>query len=113
MSTMPDPSVPPTPPVPLSALLAREDLALRRIAGPSAPDPAIHWAHVSEMADPYPYLLGGELLLTAGVHIPEAADPGTYFADYVARIVEGGGVALGFGVAPVHERVPRGAGGRL
>ncbi|MGW3649327.1 PucR family transcriptional regulator [Streptomyces sp. NPDC000878] len=103
----PAPPVPPTTPVPLSALLAREDLALRQIAGPTAPDPAIHWAHASEMADPYPYLLGGELVLTAGVHIPEAAGSGTYFDDYVARIVAAGGVALGFGVAPVHDSVPR------
>ncbi|MEU1412945.1 PucR family transcriptional regulator [Streptomyces sp. NPDC005731] len=124
-STMPDtatpsaPAVPPTPPVPLAALLAREDLALRQIAGPSGPDIVIHWAHTSEMADPYPYLLGGELLLTAGVHVPEAAGqdrdaPGragsvwdAYFDDYVARIVAAGGAALGFGVAPVHDTVPR------
>ena len=104
---MPDPAVPPTPPVPLAALLAREDLALRQIAGPSDPATVIHWAHTSEMADPYPYLLGGELLLTAGVHIPEAAGSGTYFDDYVARIVAAGGAALGFGVAPVHDTVPR------
>ncbi|SOD86403.1 PucR C-terminal helix-turn-helix domain-containing protein [Streptomyces sp. Ag109_G2-15] len=101
------PAVPPTPPVPLSSLLAREDLALRQIAGPSDPDIVIHWAHTSEMADPYPYLLGGELLLTAGVHIPEAAGSGTYFDDYVSRIVAAGGAALGFGLAPVHDTVPR------
>ncbi|MGJ5755678.1 DNA-binding PucR family transcriptional regulator [Streptomyces puniciscabiei] len=101
------PAVPPTPPVPLSALLAREDLALRQIAGPSDPSIVIHWAHTSEMADPYPYLLGGELLLTAGVHVPEAAGSGTYFDDYVSRIVEAGGAALGFGLAPVHDTVPR------
>ncbi|WP_107309191.1 PucR family transcriptional regulator [Streptomyces sp. TP-A0356] len=110
---MPDPSppsvpaVPPTPPVPLSALLAREDLALRQIAGPTDPGIVIHWAHTSEMADPYPYLLGGELLLTAGVHIPEAAGSETYFDDYVSRIVAAGGAALGFGLAPVHDTVPR------
>ncbi|GAA2501312.1 PucR family transcriptional regulator [Streptomyces longisporus] len=107
---MPDPAVPatpPTPPVPLSALLAREDLALRQIAGPDDPGIVIHWAHTSEMADPYPYLLGGELLLTAGVHVPEAAGSGTYFDDYVARIVAAGGAALGFGLAPVHDSVPR------
>ncbi|MFJ5836055.1 helix-turn-helix domain-containing protein [Streptomyces shenzhenensis] len=123
---MPDPSapaapavVPPTPPVPLAALLAREDLALRQIAGPSGPGVVIHGAHTSEMSDPYPYLLGGELLLTAGVHIPEAAgsdagapgrakpERGDYFDDYVARIVAAGGAALGFGVAPVHDTVPR------
>ncbi|MFF1449364.1 PucR family transcriptional regulator [Streptomyces sp. NPDC058274] len=109
-STVPDPSappVPPTPPVPLTALLARDDLALRQIAGPSDQDTVIHWAHTSEMADPYPYLLGGELLLTAGVHVPEAAGSGTYFDDYVSRIVEAGGAALGFGLAPVHDTVPR------
>ncbi|MET9682939.1 PucR family transcriptional regulator [Streptomyces coeruleorubidus] len=104
---MPDSTVPPTPPVPLSALLAREDLALRRIAGPDDPGTVVHWVHTSEMADPYPYLLGGELLLTAGVHIPEAAGAGTYFDDYVSRIVAAGGAALGFGVAPVHDTVPR------
>ncbi|MDO0914766.1 PucR family transcriptional regulator ligand-binding domain-containing protein [Streptomyces sp. DT2A-34] len=104
---MPEPTVPPTPPVTLSALLAREDLALRQIAGPTDADTVIHWAHTSEMADPYPYLLGGELLLTAGVHIPEAAGSGTYFDDYVSRIVAAGGAALGFGLAPVHDTVPR------
>jgi len=93
--------------VPLSALLAREDLALRQIAGPVDEATVIHWAHTSEMADPYPYLLGGELLLTAGVHIPEAAGSGTYFEDYVSRIVAAGGAALGFGLAPVHDTVPR------
>ncbi|MET7680043.1 helix-turn-helix domain-containing protein [Streptomyces sp. NPDC005423] len=102
------PAVPPTPPVPLSALLARADLGLRQLAGPAGPGPVIHWAHASEMADPYPYLLGGELLLTAGVHVPEAeaAGSGSYFDDYVARIVAAGGAALGFGVAPVHDTVP-------
>ncbi|GAP46659.1 PucR family transcriptional regulator [Streptomyces azureus] len=104
---MPDSTVPPTTPVALSALLAREDLALRRIAGPDDPGTVVHWVHTSEMADPYPYLLGGELLLTAGAHIPEAAGSGTYFDDYVSRIVAAGGAALGFGVAPVHDTVPR------
>ncbi|MFE9607139.1 helix-turn-helix domain-containing protein [Streptomyces sp. NPDC006012] len=117
------PPVPPTPPVPLAELLARDDLALRQIAGPSGPEVVVHWAHTSEMSDPYPYLLGGELLLTAGVHVPAAADPDRaaagravpdpadrlagYFDDYVARIVAAGGAALGFGVAPVHDTVPR------
>ncbi|MEU6460817.1 PucR family transcriptional regulator ligand-binding domain-containing protein [Streptomyces sp. NPDC046976] len=98
--------VPPTPPVPLSALLARDDLALRQLAGPTGPDVVIHWAHTSEMADPFPYLLGGELLLTAGVQIPDAPSPDTFFDSYVARVVAAGGAALGFGLAPVHDTVP-------
>ncbi|WP_409106720.1 PucR family transcriptional regulator [Streptomyces caniscabiei] len=101
----PAPSVPPTPPVPLSALLAHGDLGLRQIAGPVDAGTEIHSAHASEMPDPYPYLLGGELLLTAGVHIPEAAGQDTFDA-YVARVVAAGGAALGFGVAPVHDSVP-------
>ncbi len=107
MSSMPmsDPVVPPTPPVRLDALLAREDLGLRRIAGPDGPGIVVHWAQASEMADPYPYLLGGELLLSAGVHIPQGAGAG-YFDAYVSRIVAAGGAALGFGLAPVHEKVP-------
>ncbi|MDQ0831120.1 hypothetical protein QF032_002964 [Streptomyces achromogenes] len=120
------PAVPPTPPVPLAALLAREDLGLRQIAGPADAGTVLHGAHSSEMADPYPYLLGGDLLLTAGVHIPgtagpptpgsETADPGTasreaaavgtHVDDYVSRVVAAGGAALGFGVAPVHDTVP-------
>ncbi|MBM7173006.1 PucR family transcriptional regulator ligand-binding domain-containing protein, partial [Streptomyces sp. G44] len=102
----PGPAAPPTPPVPLAALLAGEELGLRQIAGPDAAGTTVQWVHTSEMADPYPYLLGGELLLTAGVHItgPEAS-PDRLDA-YVTRIVAAGGAALGFGVAPVHDTVP-------
>ncbi|KIF72635.1 regulatory protein, partial [Streptomyces sp. AcH 505] len=79
---------------------------MRLVAGPSAAagvdvDVPVHWVHTSEMADPYPYLLGGELLLTAGVQLTGAnADR------YVARVVEAGAAALGFGVTPVYDTVP-------
>ncbi|MFJ4837563.1 PucR family transcriptional regulator ligand-binding domain-containing protein [Streptomyces sp. NPDC088746] len=95
---MPDsPAGPPAPPIALSELLAREELGLRRIAGPDHAD--LLWVHTSEMADPYPYLLGGELLLSAGVQLTDADT-------YVARLVQAGAAALGFGVAPVHDTVP-------
>ncbi|MGJ5943809.1 PucR family transcriptional regulator [Streptomyces caviscabies] len=93
---MDEPSMP-TPPIPLAELLSREELGLRRIAGPADAD--LLWVHTSEMADPYPYLLGGELLLSAGVLL---TDPD----HYVGRLVEAGAAALGFGVRPVHETVP-------
>ncbi|MFF9339616.1 PucR family transcriptional regulator [Streptomyces sp. NPDC014773] len=96
--TFSEPSAtPPTPPVPLAALLGRRELGLRLLAGPDGV--ALHWVHTSEMADPYPYLLGGELLLTAGVQL---ADP----ARFVERVVEAGAAALGFGVTPVYDTVP-------
>ncbi|MFE9237496.1 PucR family transcriptional regulator [Streptomyces sp. NPDC007007] len=95
--TPPPPPGPPTPPIPLAELLAIKDLGLRRIAGPAEAE--LLWVHTSEMADPYPYLLGGELLLSAGVLL---TDPD----HYVGRLVEAGAAALGFGVRPVHETVP-------
>ncbi|WP_086823439.1 PucR family transcriptional regulator [Streptomyces sp. NRRL B-24572] len=98
-ATAPEPgSTPPAPPVSLAALLARPDLGLRLLAGPE--DVPLHWVHTSEMADPYPYLLGGELLMTAGVQL---TDP----AHYVERVVEAGAAALAFGVTPVYDTVPR------
>ncbi|MCP3819590.1 PucR family transcriptional regulator [Streptomyces sp. A3M-1-3] len=102
---MPD-LAPPTPPIPLPALLAYRDLGLRQVAGPPADEVAVHWVHTSEMGDPYPYLLGGELLLSAGVHFAEAADVEAHLDFYVSRIVEAGAAALGFGLAPVHDAVP-------
>ncbi|MDF9813355.1 PucR family transcriptional regulator [Streptomyces sp. SPB162] len=98
--------MPPTPPVPLVDLLARADLGLRQVAGPEA-DVPVHWVHTSDVADPVPYLLGGELLLTAGVHFPSAGDTTDYLDHYVARAVEAGAAALGFGLAPVHDATPR------
>ncbi|MFE3642683.1 PucR family transcriptional regulator [Streptomyces sp. NPDC059169] len=91
------PSTPPTPRIPLAALLVREDLGLRLLAGPA--DTPLQWVHTSEMADPYPYLLGGELLLTAGVLL---VDP----ERYAARVAQAGGAAIGFGVTPVYDTVP-------
>ncbi|WP_405561136.1 PucR family transcriptional regulator [Streptomyces sp. NBC_01180] len=102
-TSMPDAAAPPTSPVQLSALLARRDLGLRQVAGPPAGEDdgaAVSWVHTSEMADPYPYLLGGELLLTAGVQLADDPDR------YAARVVAAGGAALGFGLAPVYDTVP-------
>ncbi|MCX5378259.1 helix-turn-helix domain-containing protein [Streptomyces sp. NBC_00091] len=96
----PPPTPPPTPPVALAALLADRELGLRLLAGPDTAE--VHGVHASEMTDPSPYLLGGELLLTAGGGLGDR--PG----DYVSRLVGAGAAALGFGVAPVHEEVPAG-----
>ncbi|UUU41932.1 helix-turn-helix domain-containing protein [Streptomyces sp. NBC_00162] len=87
-----------TPPVPLTALTADRELGLRLLAGPG--EARVYGVHASEMADPSPYLLGGELLLTAGAG--PAGDPD----GYAARLAAAGAAALGFGVAPVHEEVP-------
>ncbi|MFD8978847.1 helix-turn-helix domain-containing protein [Streptomyces sp. NPDC059564] len=90
-----------TPPVPLAALTADRELGLRLLAGPAGAD--VYGVHASEMADPSPYLLGGELLLTAG---SAAGAAGVEAGEYVARLVRAGVGAVGFGVTPVHETVP-------
>ncbi|ASU83823.1 PucR family transcriptional regulator [Nocardiopsis gilva YIM 90087] len=89
--------------VPLRAITERRDLGLRTVVAAPGTAPQVRWALVSELADPVPYLRGSELLLTAGV------DMSTRPADvraYVAGLVRAGVGALGFGVTPVHDRLP-------
>lgn len=86
--------------VPLGDLVRRPELGLVVLAGADRLDRPIRWAHVSELRDPVPYLLGGELLLTAGVHFPEDVD------GYVRGLVAAGVQALGFGITPVYDDVP-------
>jgi len=86
--------------VPLAALVDRADLGLTVLVGAEHLDRPVCWAHVSELVDPVPYLLGQELLLTAGVTLPDDLDA------YVSGLVGHGVSALGFGVTPVHNAVP-------
>ena len=63
-------------------------------------DAAVRWVAVSELADPTPYLEGGELLLTTGMRMEGDQ------SQSVARLVARGGAGLGFGVGVSHEEVP-------
>jgi purine catabolism regulator len=63
-------------------------------------DAAVRWVAVSELADPTPYLEGGELLLTTGMRMEGDQ------SQYVARLVARGVAGLGFGVGVSHEEVP-------
>ncbi|MEV6826716.1 PucR family transcriptional regulator [Amycolatopsis sp. NPDC051102] len=90
--------------VPLRAVVGNRELALDVVPEtlrPGALDAPVRWAHVSELQDPAPYLLGGELILTAGVNLPEQLDR------YVRGLRDAGVTALGFGLTPaVHETLP-------
>ncbi|MHA6799569.1 PucR family transcriptional regulator [Bounagaea algeriensis] len=90
--------------VPLRVFVDRDDLGAVLLAGPDeALERPVRWAHVSELTDPVPYLLGGELLLCCGVELapdPQSTD------DYVRGLVGAGVTALGFGVTPVFDAVP-------
>ncbi len=78
-------------------------LGLRVHVGGDALDREVRSAPVSELRDPTRYLSGGELLLTAGISLPEPADE---VAAYVERLARGGAVALGLGLGPVFTAVP-------
>ncbi|MEV0072144.1 PucR family transcriptional regulator [Amycolatopsis sp. NPDC050768] len=90
--------------VPLRTVVGNPELALdlvRETLRPGALDAPVRWAHVSELDDPAPYLLGAELVLTAGVNLPR--EPG----HYVRRLRDAGVTALGFGLTPtVSETLP-------
>lgn len=66
----------------------------------------LRWVEPSELADPTPYLLDGEFVLTAG--LPFLDDGGSREgADaYVRRLVDAGVAALGFGLEPYFNAVP-------
>ncbi len=85
---------------PLRALL--RELELEIAAGEAGLDRAVRWVHISELADPTPWLSGGELLLTTGLQLGDDAQQ----REYVARLVQHGLSGLGVGVGFSHEHVP-------
>ncbi|HEY6397518.1 MAG TPA: PucR family transcriptional regulator ligand-binding domain-containing protein, partial [Solirubrobacteraceae bacterium] len=80
------------------------DLDLRLLAGEGGLDLPVRWVHISELADPTPWLSGGELLLTTGLQLesPESQ------RDFVARLADHQLAGIGFGTGFTHEGVPRG-----
>ncbi|NVI87819.1 PucR family transcriptional regulator [Actinomadura sp. BRA 177] len=85
--------------VPLRLFVTR--LSLRPLGTADPSDRWVRWVHVSELADPAPFLRGGELLLLAGTGFRPADS-----REYVRRLTEIGVVAIGFGVTPVFDAVP-------
>lgn len=101
---MPPPHAPApgSPSLPLATLLADPGLGLEQIAGP-VDGRLVGTAATTEVEDPAPYVIGGELLLTAGVRLPRTAEG---IDAYVRGVAGAGAAALGFGVAPVYDEVP-------
>ena len=77
-----------------------------------APRAEVTAVHVSELADPTPFLDGGELLLTTGLGFqpsPAGEPPSVlWFGGYVQRLVSRGVSGLAVGVGPVNPAVPEG-----
>src|SRR5690349_20106913 len=84
-------------------LIGNRKLGLSLVAGRPGIDRVITWSHAIELTDPSPWLSGGELVMTTGLHLPES-DAERY--EYVRRIVESDSAALAFDVGMHFERVP-------
>ena len=52
------------------------ELELQVVAGAAGLDRAVRWVHISELADPTPWLSGGEVLLTTGLGVAAQLQPG-------------------------------------
>lgn len=85
----------------LAALVRQREFGLRVLAGDEAVNRQVGWVHVSELADPGPFLRAGTLLLTTGLQL---GPPATY----VSRLGQAGVVGIGFGVGLSHKAVPAG-----
>ena len=79
------------------------ELELHVLAGTAGLRHEVTWAHVSELADPTPFLEGGELLLTTGLGVGELA---TQQRAYVRRLARHNVAALGFGIGFDFAEVP-------
>ena len=93
--------MPPT----LASLVHHSALKLTVRAGGDRLDVPVRWAHASELADPVPYMEGGELLLITALKL-DAEDP-EIMANYVRRLVEAGVAGLGFAVGVNYEETPK------
>ncbi|MFM9698253.1 PucR family transcriptional regulator [Streptomyces europaeiscabiei] len=91
-------------PLTLASLVHHSALKLTVRAGEGRLDVPVRWAHASELADPVPYMEGGELLLITALKL-DAEDPEA-MRRYVQRLVGAGVVGLGFAVGVHYENIP-------
>ncbi|MDN3297622.1 PucR family transcriptional regulator ligand-binding domain-containing protein [Streptomyces ficellus] len=75
-------------------------LQLRVLAGEAGLGRPVAWAHVSELEDPTPWLLGAELIMTTGIAVPRSA---VRQRAYVERLHAAGVAALALSA---HLHVP-------
>ncbi|MGW0827311.1 PucR family transcriptional regulator [Streptomyces sp. NPDC002845] len=93
--------MPPT----LASLVHHSALKLTVRAGEGRLDVPVRWAHASELADPVPYMEGGELLLITALKLD--AEDSKAMRKYVKRLVAAGVVGLGFAVGVHYEEIPK------
>ena len=89
-------------PIYLSNLLAAPELDLRQHGTAPLASAPLQWVAVTELEDPFPFLGGGEVVLTTGLRQRTGAAQRS-FVDSVHRA---GALAVGFGTGLSHAKVP-------
>jgi purine catabolism regulator len=84
-------------------LVRLPDLEVRIVAGRTGLGREVRWAHVTELADPVPWLRGGELVLTVGHGLGAT---GEERRGYVERLHAAGCAGLGVAVDTWIDRIP-------
>lgn len=84
-------------------LVASPTLGLSLAGGEAGLDRVINWVYAIELADPSPWLAGGELVITAGLQLP---DGDAAHRQYFSRVAESGSAAVAFETGRRFEQIP-------
>lgn len=78
------------------------ELGLTLVSGQESEHAHVTWVHSTELADPTPWLKGGELLLSTGMQLenPRAQ------REFIDRLADHDIAGLGFGTGFAHKRLP-------
>ncbi len=78
------------------------ELGLTLVSGQESAHAHVRWVHSTELADPTPWLKGGELLLTTGMQLggPKAQ------RELIEKLADHEIAGLGFGTGFAHKRLP-------
>lgn len=79
-----------------------DELGLTLVSGREASKTHVRWVHSTELADPTPWLKGGELLLTTGMQL----DGPKSQRELIDRLADHDIAGLGFGTGFRHRRLP-------
>jgi purine catabolism regulator len=88
--------------VPLTVRTLTEELGLGLEHGGDRSTAPVRWVHSTELTDPTPWLSGGELILTTGLQLPDAASQ----SGFVKLLAEHDVAGIGFGTGFGHDAVP-------
>ncbi len=78
------------------------ELGLELASGHDTAQTQVRWVHSTELADPTPWLRGGELLLTTGIQLEGPKSQ----RELIERLADHRIAGLGFGTGFKHKRLP-------